>query len=278
MTLPNLIIIGAQKCGTTSLHYYLSLHPEIFMSKEKELNFFTEEQNWSKGLAWYESHFKAGAKIHGESSPNYTNHPRFPGVPSRMHSVVPDAKLVYIVRDPIERIISQYIHQYIDGRETRPVEEALSSVESNQYISRSLYYTQLSKYLECYPVTQILVIPAEGLDGDRKATLRRVFEFLDVNPDFYSRLYSIRRHTTARKRQKTETGMRLADTTPMKLLSSIPQRVRWPIEDLIYLPFSRRMDRPVISKPLRQSLKDRLKEDVHKLREFTGYDFNNWSV
>jgi hypothetical protein len=76
--LPNLVVIGGAKCGTTSLHHYLSLHPEIFMSHPKELDFFIEEANWNKGIRWYESKFKAPGKvIRGESSPRYTRYPTF---------------------------------------------------------------------------------------------------------------------------------------------------------------------------------------------------------
>ncbi len=95
--LPNLIIIGAQKCATTSLHYYLSLHPHIFMSREKELNFFIFERNSHKGIEWYKSNFVIKANISGESSPDCTNYPFFDGVPERMYSVVPKAKLIYII-------------------------------------------------------------------------------------------------------------------------------------------------------------------------------------
>jgi hypothetical protein len=276
--LPNLIIIGAQKSGTTSLHYYLSLHPQILMSKQKELEFFIEERNWPKGLTWYESNFVGKAKVFGESSPNYTNCVRFPGVPERMYSVIPEAKLVYIVRDPIERMISQYIHQYSDERENRPVEEALGTLENNQYLYRSLYYTQLTAYLEYYPASQILVIPAEDLDNNRQAALNKVFEFLGVNRDFYTRLYAIRRHSTARKRRKTEAGMRLAQTAPMRLLRRLPQHLRWPLEDLLYTPFSRNVERPRLDEDLKRKLIDRLREDVSLLRKFTGYSFDSWCV
>lgn len=97
--LPNLIVIGAQICGTTSLHYYLSLHPQVSMSKEKELLFFREEHNWPKGIAWYASHFHGKAKVHGESSPGYTNYPQFAGVPSRMYPVLPKAAPAFWVAD-----------------------------------------------------------------------------------------------------------------------------------------------------------------------------------
>src|SRR6059058_6332030 len=74
--LPNLIVIGAQKCGTSGLHYYLSLHPEVSMSRPKELNFFIVERNWPRGTEWYAAHFEPRAIVRGESSPNYTAYPQ----------------------------------------------------------------------------------------------------------------------------------------------------------------------------------------------------------
>jgi hypothetical protein len=84
--LPNLIVIGAQKCGTTSLHYYLSLHPEIAMSRTKELHFFS--RRWRRGLRWYERQFRDPAPIRGESSPSYAFYPVWRDVPERMAEVV----------------------------------------------------------------------------------------------------------------------------------------------------------------------------------------------
>ena len=96
--LPTVIVIGAAKCGTTSVHEYLDDHPEVAMSAEKELNFFVEEKNWPRGIAWYESQFDPDAPVRGESSPTYTAYPEYHGVPERIRSVVPDAKLIYLVR------------------------------------------------------------------------------------------------------------------------------------------------------------------------------------
>ena len=75
--LPDFIIIGAMKCGTTSLHHYLSLHPDISVSRRKELDFFVAEENWARGLAWYESQFPDKGKVRGEASPKYTFNPRW---------------------------------------------------------------------------------------------------------------------------------------------------------------------------------------------------------
>src|SRR5688500_4010417 len=108
--LPNLIIIGGLKCGTTSIHHYLGLHPEVQMSKPKELNFFVSELNWDLGIPWYKSRFDSRFPVRGESSPHYTNQPRFRGVAERIRDNVPDARLIYMVRDPISRILSHWRH------------------------------------------------------------------------------------------------------------------------------------------------------------------------
>jgi hypothetical protein len=276
--LPNLLVIGAQKCGTTSLHYYLGLHPQIVMSKEKELEFFIDRKNWAKGLEWYASHFKGKATIRGESSPNYTNYPHYLGVPARMHAVLPAARLIYMVRDPIERMISQYVHQFSDNREHRSLAVALGSLDDNEYLYRSLYYMQLQQYLEYYSASQILVISAEDLRDHRSSTLRRVFEFLEVDANFYSRCYALRRHRSARKRRKTALGMRIAQAAPTKLLQRLPQVVRWPVEDLLFLPFSHQVERPELAKELRARLVERLRKDVEQLRAFSGCGFRNWCL
>src|SRR5689334_9595383 len=98
--LPNVIVIGGLKCGTTSLHHYLNLHPEIEMSRPKELNFFVEELNWDLGPDWYAAHFNASAPVRGETSPHYTARPRYDGVAERMRATLDDARLIYMVRDP----------------------------------------------------------------------------------------------------------------------------------------------------------------------------------
>src|SRR5439155_19126191 len=97
--LPNLIIIGASKGGTTSLHEYLSYHPQIFMSKSKELAFFDTRLRWRRGLDWYKSNFDASFPVNGEASPQYALYPSVPGVPGRLKDVLNDPKFIYVIRD-----------------------------------------------------------------------------------------------------------------------------------------------------------------------------------
>ncbi|MGC4020653.1 MAG: sulfotransferase domain-containing protein [Cyclobacteriaceae bacterium] len=111
------MIIGAMKAGTTSLHDYLSKHPDVFMSVQKELDFFVEQKNWKLGIDWYKKQFPVSTIAIGESSPNYTKSLIFGNVPDKIKSILPDVKLIYILRDPIKRLVSHYSHQYIDRRE-----------------------------------------------------------------------------------------------------------------------------------------------------------------
>ncbi len=284
--LPNLVIIGAMKSGTTSLHSYLDLHPQIFMSRIKELNFFVEEENWSRGLEWYKSNFEQPAQIIGESSPNYTKYPFFKGVAQRMHSLIPDAKLIYIVRDPIKRIVSHYIHRVADGLEKRSFTEALADDwQTNHVITSSQYYRQLEQYLEYYSPDRILVISLEDLARDSQPnakaqginTLRSVFQFLEVDSDFQHEDFAQVLHSSGAKlKALTPLGASLSTLPGGKLMQSALFRIvggarasRW-----LY----RRIEQPVLDESLRQKLVDFLAEDVAKLRSFTGRSFADWSL
>ncbi len=277
--LPNLIVIGAQKCATTSLHYYLNLHPEISMSREKELNFFVLENNWCKGTKWYKSNFRGKGKVYGESSPDYTNYPLFDGVPERMRSVVPDAKLIYVVRDPIDRIVSQYVHEYSLGYESRTFEDSLKPVDrTNPYICRSLYYMQIEQYLKCFPRSSILIVAAEDLYYSRSMTLRRIFEFLSVDKSYHSPRYSLAWHKSSHTRRRSRTGLRLAKMPVMRVMRLLPFEIRGGIEKLIFFPFSQKVERPILDDRVRRELIAFLSEDVNRLREWAGSGFEGWCV
>lgn len=276
--LPNLITIGAMKCATTSLHYYLSLHPEISMSRRKELDFFVSEKNWERGIEWYKSNFIGKAKIYGESSPNYTLYPIFSGVPERMHSVVPEAKLIYVVRDPVDRLLSHYVHSCSKGREKREPAEALTDFNS-AYFYRSRYYMQLEQYLQYFPGSNILVISNEDLFHHRRETLRKVFKFLDVDEAFDCPQFSKLKHTSGSKREKDRFGLFLEQVvTKSRVITPLPAKVRRQVENWIYLPFSHEIKRPTLNAEARQKLINNLADDVNRLREYTGNNFENWCV
>lgn len=270
--LPNLIVIGAMKSGTSSLHNYLDLHPQISMSSPKELDFFVHEKNWPKGVAWYESHFTDGARIRGESSPNYTKCHFFGGVPKRMHSIVPEAKLIYVLRDPVERIVSHYVHNIAARWDSRRFPDAVR--ENIDYVSCSKYYMQLEKYLDYFSRPHILIIASEDLHKRRRQTLREVFRFLDVDDTFYNEGFSDVLHESSAKRRKTKAGWLLARMPGRKAISSL-----FPFASHFASILSKReIKRPVLSAELRQELIDALSDDVELLKEYTGSDFEHWCL
>lgn len=189
--LPNFLIIGSQKAGTSTLYRVLHEHPEVFMPEEKELNFFFLEDEHRKGLDHYARHFEgapAAAKAVGEASPGYICHPAAPG---RIHRALPDVKLVLTVRDPIARAYSQYWDNRRQLAEPRHFAETLDGALTARYdprilgyFSRGTYIQYIRDYLRDFPREALHVVVFDDLRADPKGTFRRLFEFLGVDPDF----------------------------------------------------------------------------------------------
>jgi len=179
--LPTFLVIGAMKAGTTALAEYLRPHPQVFMAVPKELDFFTDP-GWEQGLAWYEHHFDGAtaAAARGEASPNYSKRHLQPEVAARIAATLPEVRLVYLIRHPIERIRSMYIHLVADGHEPRPLRTAL--VDDPDYVLTSSYAYQLEPYLERFDRSRILVLDADRLRHDRMAALAEVLRFIGVEP------------------------------------------------------------------------------------------------
>ena len=264
--LPNLVIIGAMKCGTTSLHNYLKLHPQIYMAPAKELDFFIKKRPfYQKGLSWYESNFDQaqakGKDVIGEASPNYTKCHAFPGVPECMHAVIPNAKLIYILRDPVKRAVSHYLHQYIARYEHREVNEALQDLD-NHYVKSSQYGLQLEQFLPYYDLENILVITLEDLSCNRTASLKRVFKFLDVDASFQHPDFFQVHHQSSIKRRRTNVGARLY---------SMPQGAR--LCKLFSQVAMEPVEKPVLTAQTEARLRDFFHTDIERLSALTQQDF-----
>lgn len=279
--LPNLVVIGGLKCGTTSLHHYLDLHPEVQMSRPKELNFFVAELNWPLGPEWYASHFRRDAAVRGESSPHYTNLPRFGGVPGRIESVIAEARLIYMVRDPIDRTLSHYLHNVAGGYETRSLEGALADPDG-AYIQRSLYAMQIEPYLERFPAERVEVVTQEELKRRRAETMRRLFGFLGVDEGFSSPQFSREWETGTGKRTGRFRAMDRAVRLPgLRALDRnfdrLPESLRWLVERVVHDPDGAAAERPELPASLRERLVARFGPDVERLEALTGRRFG-WEL
>ena len=279
MSLPTFLIIGTMKGGTTSLYHYLSVHPEVFMSETKELHYFVAEKNLSRGIGWYHQQFSAAgdARAVGEASPDYTKYPLYQGVPERIASLIPSARLIYVVRNPLARIRSHYLHDVARGRERRPIGEAVPGNE--HYLAPSRYALQIERYLEHFSREQLLVVTSESLRHDRPAVMRRVHDFIDVTPDLPAPVADLEFNQTDRKSAPgllLRTARHVPGTARLRLLA--PRQVM-AAERL--LGTTRRpidLESAAMSEGLTRQVLDELEPDLARLRAHVGEGFDAWGL
>jgi hypothetical protein len=177
---PDFLIIGAMKCGTSTLHAQLSAQTDIFMCSPKEPNFFSDNEKYSNGLEWYESLFDAAppGSVKGEASTHYTKLPTYPDCVDRLHRALPDVRLIYMVRNPIDRLVSHYIHEWTMGVMRGSIGDAIE--RHQELVDYSRYAMQIEPYVERYGVDRILVLPLEDMKAEPQRALERVGAFLGL--------------------------------------------------------------------------------------------------
>ena len=188
---PRFLIGGVTKAGTGTLWSHLRYHPEVFFPQSKEIGFFSK--NFFRGPEWYWSHFEGlGPRQQGgEATPNYLWHE---ASCARIHEYLPDVKLIFSLRNPIERAFSHYWMKVKKGQENRSftqcIERELAYIERGQkvrcfpYLSIGLYHRHLERFMNHFAREQILVIVFEEFIKDPLVTLRRVYDFIGISPDY----------------------------------------------------------------------------------------------
>ena len=284
--LPTLFIIGAPKAGTTSLHYYLDQHPQIQMSAVKEPGFFAfpgsslNDGRKVDRLDKYERLFDPSIAVRGEASPSYTMYPLRQGVPERIKELVPEAKFVYLVRDPIARTVSHY-HQLVASQgEKRSLEEVLRDLSDprSPCVCASLYALQLELYLRNFPQERVLVIDQADLLADRRATLSKIFDFLGVDDTFDSSQFDIEFLKSNERRTYSPGFARFVGHTVRPhsrwLSPSIRRLLRRSVEK-VFLP---QLETLTLNDDLHSRLREFYAEEVERLRALTGNAFPTWSA
>jgi hypothetical protein len=276
--LPNFLVIGAAKAGTTSLYHYIRSHPQSFMPSKKELNFFCEEFGWRRGVRWYESQFEnaGSAAAIGEASPRYTVYPIYGGVPERIAALLPDVRLVYVVREPIQRMQSHYVDRVLHGLESKPIEEAL--VTNPFYMSSSSYALQLAQYAEHFPRERILVFTSEDLMRNRQEVLSRLFRFLGIDPRFRSDVFDEEFLRTEGRRAPRHGFRWISASAATRKVAPLLPRV---FKDRFRVAASRAVERDAskVTPSLRGRLEELLRDDVRSLYGFIDDPaFDGWGI
>jgi sulfotransferase family protein len=290
---PDFIIVGAAKAGTTSLHHYLERHPNILMSEPKEPTYFARDDRFERGESWYLSLFNAAQshQLCGEASTNYTNWPLYSHTVSRMAQLAPDAKLIYIMRHPVERAYSHYL-QLIQNIRTddpcykfeRTFEEHIAVDDS--VIKSSNYMLQINQYLASYGREQMLFLLFEDFIKDPRSSLTKVAKFLGINPSFDFMSAGVVKDNVNKDKEAWLIRSRL--TAPLTSLPGgqfISDHLPASVRDLIYswlkrLPQRKKIEKeyipPKMQPATRARLLDYYKNPNAQLAAFLNWDLSKW--
>lgn len=248
--LPNFLIIGAARSGTSTLYKYMQSHPDIYLRPQKrpEPHFFFKESEYAKGIGYYEKTWFADAsdrRAVGEASTSYLFGPE---VPRRIARHLPDARLIAVLRNPIDRAFSNYWHSVKSGIETLDFESAieqenertsaadktaLGELKPYAYMARGFYHAQISRYLSFMDRDELAIVIFDDLRDDTENVLRTLYRFLGVDPGV------------------------LPDRLDLTENRSVP-------------------DSAIISKRMRRHLAQVFSDDVRRLGELLGRDLGHW--
>jgi len=282
---PNLFIIGAMKSGTTSLHEYLNTHPQIGMSRKKEPGFFVEELNLSKGEDWYLSLFEQDDRYRylGESSTHYTMLPAFQGVPQRIFRFNPEARLIYIMRNPLERTLSHYRHavrvrNYRKGRgEPRGLLKAVK--EEPRYLAFSDYATQLEPYITVFGKDSLYALTFEALVQNAQREVDRIYRWLGLPP------HPLGEQSSQAHNQKPQDLTSVAGAGVLyriqfsaawdRLSPHVPMSLKRLAKKLAYRPVDAKQSLEDVTR-LRAEIGDVQRRQTEALCRMLGRDFPEW--
>jgi sulfotransferase family protein len=275
---PDFVVVGAMKSATTTLHEQLARQRGVFMSRPKEPNFFSDDAIYARGWEWYSSLFSAAGEgvLRGESSTHYTKLPTFPRTVERMIRGLPSVKLIYVMRHPIDRLMSQYIHELTAGGIRVGLREAVDRYP--ELIDYSRYAMQLEPFLTAYGPKSVLPVFFPRLISKSQQELERIGRFLEV-PGPMKWDFSLRPQNSRRDRLRPSPIRQSLLQAPV--LRSLRQRVvprRWSQSAKRFL--RARMAPPVVPPDLTVQLREIFDADLSQLGSWLGIkldcaDFNS---
>ena len=258
---PDFLIIGAMKAGTTTLFEYLRLHPDLSACRLKEPSFFARQ--WDKGWDWYNALYRGSKGLRYEASTDYTKYPQVQDVPRKLAEFAPEAKLIYMLRHPVKRVLSHIHHNLIAGRMQPGAYETEEfwNGKADHYLDCSRYHKQIQQYLKYFDRDRILVVQLEDMIRDRDSFLNEVANFLDVDPAPLLEATVSARNVSSKK----------AGTGPFKVINQTINK----LQEKGLLPGwaaspGSGVERPELSIVRQQHIWDAVEGDVRQLEAWLG--------
>ena len=274
---PDFIIIGAMKCATSTLHVQLAAQPGFHMSTPKEPNFFSDDAQYARGLDWYRGLFTEAPAdaLRGESSTHYTKRPTYPRTLERLREELDGAplKLIYLMRHPVERLVSHYIHEWSQGVISSGIDQALDA--HPEMVEYGCYASQLEPWIEAFGREAVLPLFFEGLKAYPQRTLERACAFLGHEGEPRWVEEQAAQNVSAQRMRKSPTRDRIAAFPPLKWLrrTFVPESLRERIKSRWTMT-----ERPELGVDARAAVEDRFDRDLARLGSWLGMELDcaNW--
>jgi len=297
--MPNFIVIGAPRAGTTSLYHYLCQHPQVMMSRIKETNYFAYLASraepgfhpgpttlWPvKNLTEYKALFRGGESMAmGEASPLYFF---APGTAQQIKLHIPDVRLVVILRNPVERAYSAYLKNRREGIETSAFADRIMQeihhpemvvCSEHYYLRAGMYFERISDYLQHFERSQLKIVFQEGLQSDPAGLMGELFAFLGVDSGFVP-------DTSVRFNQslppmlvKSSGNRRLLKEITRRVREFIPRKVYYSLLNFGYFVNKNLPGYSQLEKQTTLLLLERYRQDILNLQNFLGRDLSHWLV
>lgn len=296
---PTFLLLGAPKCGTTSLAYYLSQHPDVHFSDPKEPVFF--EAEYEEGLDHYWRKYFAGWRGQPAIGEGRVWHLYLPFVPERIRASLPDARLVAVLRDPVDRAFSHWWHRFSRGQESLDFETAIardrarieagegfrgeegarrwreglyglhSATRHRALLDLGFYDEQLERYLALYPASQLQVLLYDDLARAQDDVMRDVFRFVGVDPE--APIEDTSEQNVRRETQRSASARRaLFAIRALRLQHLVPKRLR----PLVHRAAERPAKRPRLRPEVRASLVEYFEPHTARLEAMLERDLSAW--
>ncbi len=265
--LPEFIIVGAMKSATSTLYEQLSRQTGIFLPKLKEPNFFSDDEQYARGLQWYSELFSPanGSDIKGEASTHYTKLPTYPQTISRMRNCLTQPRLIYVMRDPVDRLISQYIHQWSQSEIRCGLDEAVD--RHPELVAYSCYAYQLSPFFEAFGRKSILPVFFDRLLAAPQEELERVCNFIGYKGQVkWDNALAPRNASAERIRKFPLYDLVVEHPLALTLRRSfVPKALRTKVRQFLSMK-----TRPTLTSETRRKLVRRFEDDLEMLGDWLG--------